>query len=203
MRALVCIIVAILVFVLLQPREVESASKPAELPTKLAEQMEALPAELAEIKEAIAINETVDKAQYEEIDKLSDKIDKLESLVTKMGPQKQPASVNQVAAQTKAVVKELKPVPVAIGTYTQPDGYKSQWTYPGDIATHAATVHGISVAGKSKEQLEREHDAAHNATVTRSVVVQRPQVVRSTCPGGVCPTQPTKARGWQPLLRRR
>jgi hypothetical protein len=196
MRAIVCIIVVILIIAALRPASAES---PAQLPQKLVEQMEALPSKLKEIDQSIKMGQAVDKAQYEEMDVINAKIDKLEDLIAKPGPQKQPASLNQVVAQSKAVVKEL----VASGIYTQPDGYKSQWTYPGDIATHAATVHGISVAGKSKEQLEREHDAAHNATVTRSVVVQRPQVVRSNCPGGVCPTQPTRTRGWQPLLRRR
>ena len=179
MRAIVCIIVVILVIAALRPASAES---PAQLPQKLVEQMEALPSKLKAMEQSIQMGVAVNKAQYEEIDAINAKIDKLQALIVK---------------------PKESPKPAASGTYSQPDGYKSQWSYPGDIVTHVSTVHGISVAGKSKEQLEREHDAAHNAVVTRSVVVPGPQVVRSNCPGGVCPTQPTKTRGWQPLIRRR
>ena len=166
------------------------------LPPKLVEQMEALPAKLKAMEQEIAMGVAVNKAQYEEIDVINAKIDKLQALIVK------PKAIEPAKTQ-EVVVTKTQPKLLQNGTHSQPDGYRSQWTYPGDIATHVSTVHGISVAGKSKEQLEREHDAAHNAVVTRSVVVQRPQVVRSNCPGGVCPTQPTKTRGWQPLLRRR
>jgi hypothetical protein len=160
--------------------------------------MEALPAKLKAMEQEIAMGVAVNKAQYEEIDVINAKIDKLQALIVK------PKVAPVVTPKTQeVVVTKTQPKLLQNGTHSQPDGYKSQWTYPGDIATHVSTVHGISVAGKSKEQLEREHDAAHNAVVTRSVVVQRPQVVRSNCPGGVCPTQPTKTRGWQPLIRRR
>jgi hypothetical protein len=195
MRALVCIIVVILVIAALRPASAES---PGQLPPKLVEQMEALPAKLKAMEQEIAMGVAVNKAQYEEIDVINDKIAKLESLIVR--PKATPVVTPK--AQDVVVIK-AQPNLLQNGTYSQPDGYKSQWTYPGDIATHVSTVHGISVAGKSKEQLEREHDAAHNAVVTRSIVVQRPQVVRSNCPSGVCPTQPTKTRGWQPLLRRR
>jgi hypothetical protein len=193
MRALICIIVVILVIAALRPASAES---PSQLPPKLVEQMEALPAKLKAMEQEIAMGVAVNKAQYEEIDVINDKIDKLQALIVK------PKAIETAKAQDVVVIK-TQPNLLQNGTYSQPDGYRSQWTYPGDIVTHVSTVHGISVAGKSKEQLEREHDAAHNAVVTRSVVVQRPQVVRSNCPGGVCPTQPTKTRGWQPLLRRR
>jgi hypothetical protein len=195
MRALVCIIVVILVIAALRPASAES---PSQLPQKLVEQMEALPSKLRQIEQSIQMGVAVNKAQYEEIDVINDKIAKLESLITKpkATPVVTPKAPDVVVTKTQSKLLQN-------GTHSQPDGYKSQWTYPGDIVTHVSTVHGISVAGKSKEQLEREHDAVHNAVVARSVVVQRPQVVRSNCPGGVCPTQPTKTRGWQPLLRRR
>jgi hypothetical protein len=168
------------------------------LPPKLVEQMEALPAKLKAMEQEIAMGVAVNKAQYEEIDVINAKIDKLQALIVK--PKVAPVVTPKAP---DVVVTKTQPKLLQNGTHSQPDGYKSQWTYPGDIVTHVSTVHGISTEGKSKEQLEREHDAAHNAVVTRSVVVQRPQVVRSNCPGGVCPTQPTKTRGWQPLLRRR
>jgi hypothetical protein len=192
---------ALLVLVLVAIFAVGSIIQQAEsgqpsLPPKLVEQMEALPAKLKAMEQEIAMGVAVNKAQYEEIDVINDKIAKLESLIVK------PKAI-EPAKTPEVVVTKTQPNLLQNGTYSQTDGYRSQWTYPGDIVTHVSTVHGISVAGKSKEQLEREHDAAHNAVVTRSVVVQRPQVVRSNCPGGVCPTQPTKTRGWQPLIRRR
>jgi hypothetical protein len=160
--------------------------------------MEALPAKLKAMEQEIAMGVAVNKAQYEEIDVINAKIDKLQALIVK--PKVAPVVTPKAP---DVVVTKTQPNLLQNGTHSQPDGYKSQWSYPGDIVKHVSTVHGISTAGKSKEQLEREHDAAHNAVVTRSVVVQRPQVVRSNCPGGVCPTQPTKTRGWQPLIRRR
>lgn len=117
-------------------------------------------------------------------------------------PAKAPA-----VSKPASVVKQSGSV-VSNGTYSQADGYRSQWTYPGDIASHVATVHGISTAGKTKEQLEREHDAAHNGTrvtyavpaVVRSTVRYQPQV-RSNCPGGNCPTGPSVQR-WSVFRRR-
>jgi hypothetical protein len=176
----------------------QAESGQTSLPPKLVEQMEALPAKLKAMEQEIAMGVAVNKAQYEEIDVINAKIDKLQALIVK------PKVAPVVTPKTpEVVVTKTQPKLLQNGTHSQPDGYRSQWTYPGDIVTHVSTVHGIPTAGKSKEQLEREHDAAHNAVVTRSVVVQRPQVVRSNCPGGVCPTQPTKTRGWQPLIRRR
>jgi hypothetical protein len=227
MRALVCIIVVILLAIAMRPVEAQVPTKQAELPPKLIEQMAALPAKLQEIDQSIKMGEAVDKSQYEEMDRLTDKIEKLEAkvsdLVTKSTQnslQNKPVveapkpKVEQVLPKPSPVVTKSAPVvsnsgPVTNGTYYQADGYRSQWTYPGDIASHAASVHGISTAGKTKEQLEREHDMAHNGTrvtyapvpaVVRSTVRYAPQT-RSNCPGGVCPTQP--AVRWNGILRRR
>jgi hypothetical protein len=194
MRVLLVLVLVAIFAVGLIIQQAESGQP--SLPPKLVEQMEALPAKLKAMEQEIAMGVAVNKAQYEEIDVINAKIDKLQALIVK------PKAI-EPAKTPDVVVTKTQPKLLQNGTYSQPDGYKSQWTYPGDIVTHVSTVHGISTAGKSKEQLEREHDAAHNAVVTRSVVVQRPQVVRSNCPGGVCPTQPTKTRGWQPLIRRR
>jgi hypothetical protein len=194
MRALL-VLVLVAIFAVGSIIQQAESSQPS-LPPKLVEQMEALPAKLKAMEQEIAMGVAVNKAQYEEIDVINDKIAKLESLIVR------PKAI-EPAKTPEVVVTKAQPNLLQNGTHSQPDGYRSQWTYPGDIVTHVSTVHGIPTAGKSKEQLEREHDAAHNAVVTRSVVVQRPQVVRSNCPGGVCPTQPTKTRGWQPLLRRR
>jgi hypothetical protein len=196
MRALLVLVLVAIFAVGLIIQQAESGQP--SLPPKLVEQMEALPAKLKAMEQEIAMGVAVNKAQYEEIDVINDKIAKLEALITK--PKATPVVTPKAP---EVVVTKTQPKLLQNGTHSQPDGYRSQWSYPGDIVTHVSTVHGISTAGKSKEQLEREHDAAHNAVVTRSVVVQRPQVVRSNCPGGVCPTQPTKTRGWQPLLRRR
>lgn len=81
---------------------------------------------------------------------------------------------------------------VASGTYSG----TSQWTYPGTIDGHLAATHGLSrgeLSGKSKQELERIHDSLHNSTRYAQPVNRQP-VVRSNCPGGVCP-QPQK-RGW-------
>lgn len=230
MRALVCIIVVILLAIAMRPVEAQVPAKQAELPQKLVEQMAALPAKLQEIDQSIKMGEAVDKSQYEEMDRLTDKIEKLEakvsdlvtkstqnSLQNKTVAEAPKPKVEQVLPKPSPVVVKSGPVvstsgPVTNGTYHQADAYRSQWTYPGDIASHAATVHGISTAGKTKEQLEREHDAAHNGTrvyssyvpvssssVTRSVTRSQ---VRSNCPGGVCPTGPSSVR-WTPFIRRR
>ncbi len=64
---------------------------------------------------------------------------------------------------------------------------RSQWTYPGDIASHLmGGNHGVSrprLAGMSKREMESLHDALHNGTKRRLVTPQ----VRNNCPGGYCP----------------
>lgn len=174
------------------PSPKASAVDPAMLKEQLAEveSLEALHARLLLV-------EASDKEQYKEIDELRNKVDAITASVAELS---KPVAKVEPVKPAPVVKVETPRVSVAVGGYSQPDGYKSQWTYPGDIATHVSTVHGISAAGKSKEQLEKEHDAAHNATrvavSTRSVVVATPYVQRSVtrsvtsnCPGGVCPTR--------------
>lgn len=48
-------------------------------------------------------------------------------------------------------------------TYDKADGYKSGWTYPGDIREHLqGPPHFADVAGLTKEQCEQLHDRLHN-----------------------------------------
>lgn len=49
-------------------------------------------------------------------------------------------------------------------TFERPDGYRSGWTYPGDIRAHLLDDHGLaSVNGMTKEECEQLHDNLHNA----------------------------------------
>lgn len=205
------------------------AKSTIEDPSLVAEQLAEVES-LESLHARLLLVEESDKEQYKQIDDIQNNVASLEAkvsdLVTKSTQnslQNKPVveapkpKFEQVLPKPSPVVVRSTPVvstsgPVTNGTYYQADGYRSQWTYPGDIASHAASVHGISTAGKTKEQLEREHDAAHNGTrvyssyqpvasssVTRSVTRSQ---VRSNCPGGVCPTGPSSAR-WTPIFRRR
>jgi hypothetical protein len=211
--------VAILWLLSGSPMQVEAKST-IEDPALVAEQIAEIES-LESLHARLLLVEESDKEQYKLIDELQSKVANLEAkvadLVTKSTQnslQNKPVveapkpKVEQVLPKPSPVV--VKSGPVTNGTYYQADAYRSQWTYPGDIASHAATVHGISTAGKTKEQLEREHDMAHNGTrvtyapvpsVVRSVVRYAPQT-RSSCPGGNCPTGPSSVR-WTPFLRRR
>ena len=84
------------------------------------------------------------------------------------------------------------PQPMASGYY---DG-SSQWTYPGDIASHLqGSNHGVSasqLSGMSKDQMEALHDSLHNSTRSSGQAVT---VQSSSCPGGVCPQPTTRSRG--------
>lgn len=87
----------------------------------------------------------------------------------------------------------VTPSVTATGYY---DG-TSQWTYPGDIRSHLmSSNHNFTssqLAGKSKDEMEAMHDAAHNATrVSVPQVQYQPMQSTSSCPGGVCPTQPVR-----------
>lgn len=82
------------------------------------------------------------------------------------------------------------PTPASTGYY---DG-SSQWTYPGDIASHLTSdpnhmVPASQLAGKSKDELEAMHDQLHNQMQYGG------QVMQSGCPGGVCPQPTTRRRG--------
>jgi hypothetical protein len=217
--------VAILWLLSGSPMQVEAKST-IEDPALVAEQQAEIES-LEALHARILLVEESDKEQYKQIDELQNKVASLEAKVsdfvtksTQNSLQNKPVveapkpKVEQVLPKSSPAVVKAGPVvstsgPVTNGTYYQADAYRSQWTYPGDIASHAATVHGISTAGKTKEQLEREHDMAHNGTrvtyapvpaVVRSTVRYAPQT-RSNCPGGVCPTQPTVR--WNGILRRR
>lgn len=78
----------------------------------------------------------------------------------------------------------------------------SRWTYPGDISGHMmGPNHGYSrsqLVGKSKDELEAMHSSAHEQS-RGSVIYQRPVRSGSSCPGGTCPTQPTRRGlfGWR------
>jgi len=165
-----------------------SAVDPSLIKEQLAEieSIEALHARILLVEES-------DKEQYKEIDELKNKVATLEAKLADLSKPK-----------AAPVVTPKAPV-VSNGTHSQPDGYKSQWTYPGDIATHVSTVHGISTAGKTKEQLEREHDAAHNAIRSSPVVMSQPIVryaPQSNCPNGQCPTKPSTTKTWSVVRRR-
>lgn len=60
--------------------------------------------------------------------------------------------------------------------------YRARWTHPGTIESHMANDHGISVAGKTREQLLAEHDAIHDVigpvsrTATSPVIRTSPVV---------------------------
>jgi hypothetical protein len=211
MKLIFSVILAVILAVALRPASAEQSQQPS-LPSKLIEQMAELPAKLQQIDDSIALMQTIDGYHNEEIDKVNAKVDALEVKFAELSKPKV-VEVAKPVPVAPVVKVETPRVSVAVGGYSQPDGYKSQWTYPGDIATHVNTVHGISVAGKSKEQLEREHDAAHNGSrvsvATQSVVVSRPLVQRSVtrtvssnCPGGVCPSPSVSVRVWRPFWRR-
>jgi len=93
----------------------------------------------------------------------------------------------QSARLSSASAKQL---PLARGTY---DG-TSRWTYPGDIATHLmGPQHGFQraqIAGLSKGELEALHSDHHEQK--RAAGVQRVYSSSSSCPGGSCPTQPSR-----------
>lgn len=179
----------------------KAESSPPGLPSKLIEEMAAVPKKLESIESRVGLFEDAKLDQDQEIDELRSKVARLEAKLAELTKPKA-----EVLPVPKPVVKpEPTKASVSNGTYSQPDGYKSQWTYPGDIATHVSTVHGISTAGKTKEQLEREHDAAHNATRSSPVVMSQPIVryaPQSNCPNGQCPTKPSTKQTWS-LFRRR
>lgn len=87
----------------------------------------------------------------------------------------------------------------------------AEWSYPGDISDHLmGSNHGFSasqLAGLSKAEAERLHSQDHEQygqVPTRVRGTYSGGVTYSTgssCPGGVCPTQPTYRRrglfGWR------
>ena len=66
------------------------------------------------------------------------------------------------------------------------------WTWPGDLATHLSTTHGVDVSGMSFSDLKATHDNLHNGQrgFQAAMPTRRVQYVRrsgSYCPGGNCP----------------
>lgn len=99
-----------------------------------------------------------------------------------------------------------KPIVEAVKSATVeavPSTYKARWTHPSTIEDHMAFDHGVSVAGKTKEQLLAEHDAIHDGIgpvhSTRAATVTRSRSTYSSCPDGVCPTP--QSRYSAPRLR--
>lgn len=42
------------------------------------------------------------------------------------------------------------------------------WSYPGNLATHLSTTHGVNVAGMSKEEMLDMHDYLHETSPRKS-----------------------------------
>lgn len=66
------------------------------------------------------------------------------------------------------------------------------WTWPGDLATHLSTTHGVDVSGMLFSDLKATHDNLHNSQrgYATAIPTRRVQYVRrsgSYCPGGNCP----------------
>lgn len=66
------------------------------------------------------------------------------------------------------------------------------WTWPGDLASHLSTTHGVDVSGMSFSDLRATHDNLHNGQrgYQAAMPTRRVQYVRrsvSYCPGGNCP----------------
>lgn len=66
------------------------------------------------------------------------------------------------------------------------------WTWPGDLAQHLSTTHGVDVSGMSFTDLRATHDNLHNGQrgYQAAMPTRRVQYVRrsgSYCPGGNCP----------------
>ena len=66
------------------------------------------------------------------------------------------------------------------------------WTWPGDLAQHVSTTHGVDVSGMSFSDLRATHDNIHNGQrgYQAAMPTRRVQYVRrsgSYCPGGNCP----------------
>lgn len=59
---------------------------------------------------------------------------------------------------------------------------KPNWTWPGNLATHMASTHGVDVSGMSYSDMRDYHDHLHNSKTGRRTTVQ------SYCPSGNCPT---------------
>lgn len=101
----------------------------------------------------------------------------------------------------KPIVEAVRSAPAKSETVRSV--YRARWTYPSTIEDHMASDHGVSVAGKTKEQLLAEHDAIHDGIgpvhSTRSATVTRSRSTYSSCPEGVCPTP--QSRYSAPRLR--
>jgi hypothetical protein len=203
--------------ILIEASDKEQYAQIDELEAKY-EKLEARVTELSKVKTAPTVVATVDPPKV-----VPAPVVKVETPRGSVAVGPAIAKPTPVASQQGPVVSVRTPkVSVAVapqsssllGTYSQPDGYTSRMTYPGDIAVHLPMEHGISTAGMTKEDAERAHDAAHlrspNVSVSsRSVIVNTPMVqrsvvrstVRSDCPNGNCPNPRVQVR--RPFLWRR
>ena len=73
------------------------------------------------------------------------------------------------------------------------NGYTPHWTWPGNLAQHLRSTHGINTDGMSQDQMEQAHDRSHDGGFrANSAPVQHAfngvfGRRRGGCPNGMCP----------------
>lgn len=87
----------------------------------------------------------------------------------------------------------LEPIPVrrtvVRRSYVGYGSVPSQWTWPGDLASHLSRSHGVNTAGMSASQMAQLHDSLHNGGSRMrysSTVSPRRGIFRTVFRGG-CP----------------
>jgi hypothetical protein len=86
-------------------------------------------------------------------------------------------------------IRSPMPVPQVIrspGPQWNVEGKNNYSTF--ELADHLRRVHGVSVDGQTREQLEAMHDNLHNSEVRSAPVIRPPAPTIRSCPNGQCPT---------------
>jgi hypothetical protein len=104
----------------------------------------------------------------------------------------------------KAVASQVvcEPVPMShsdmVALHNQLHGGRGQWTWPGDLATHLATVHGVTAGGQQPVSgsffpVQRQSAVLNSRSTVRSnsfgsrFVGRSRTSARQSCPTGRCP----------------